>query len=330
GHMITVGIAQDSKISTVLYHLNGGDYLANPVKSKGIAPIFLPLSDDEIFTTRMAHNYAEVLNRYKKIFDRRQEEEFGCSTPKDGRLCILGGHTNFYHFITNSLARLYFFTTDGVVNDCDRFIINEEMPKSYWEYFLFAGVRLDQLVPLSPKKYYPNIDSYWSSLPHYFEPDKGLCGNMLAFHWLTSMIMNSEIDRQPYRKVILSRSKGGHRRVINEDELLSLPVMQGFEKLVPEDHEPKEITEILASTRILITPYGAGTTNILFTNENCQIIELCSESSARKHNTLALCSLINRNVVRIIGKEVSNEDNWSYRNIWIDPDTFVMALDKYI
>lgn len=78
----------------------------------------------------------------------------------------------------------------------------------------------------------------------------------------------------PTRRVYISRSKARFRRLLNEDEIWPLFEQAGFERVYMEDIGFPEQVRLMAQTKVLAAPHGAGLTNMMFCAEGAQVVEI--------------------------------------------------------
>lgn len=87
-----------------------------------------------------------------------------------------------------------------------------------------------------------------------------------------------EIDKgkpiEGYRKIYISRSGAGKRKVKNEDALLPVLNDAGFEILQMENLSFKQQRELMRETRVLVSIHGAGLANMIFMPKGSNVVEL--------------------------------------------------------
>jgi capsular polysaccharide biosynthesis protein len=78
----------------------------------------------------------------------------------------------------------------------------------------------------------------------------------------------------PSRRIFISRSKAGRRRLVNEDHLWPVLAAAGFERVHMEDLTFAGQVALMRDTAVLLAPHGAGLTNMLFCPPGTDVVEL--------------------------------------------------------
>jgi len=78
----------------------------------------------------------------------------------------------------------------------------------------------------------------------------------------------------PSRRIFLSRRQAQGRRLLNEEALLPMLEAHGFEPVVMEQLDLAAQIRLMAETKILLAPHGAGLTNMLFCPADTCILEM--------------------------------------------------------
>ena len=80
-----------------------------------------------------------------------------------------------------------------------------------------------------------------------------------------------------YDKIYISRDRASKRKIINEIFFQEYLQSNGFHILYLEDLTAIEQMAYFYHASVIISPHGAGLTNILFCNENVKIIEIATQ-----------------------------------------------------
>ena len=76
------------------------------------------------------------------------------------------------------------------------------------------------------------------------------------------------------RKFYISREDAGGRHILNEDALLQLLQLHGYERIVLGTLDFDRQAALFASASAIIGLHGAGLTNIIFAPRSCRVIEI--------------------------------------------------------
>jgi capsular polysaccharide biosynthesis protein len=76
------------------------------------------------------------------------------------------------------------------------------------------------------------------------------------------------------RRLYVSRERAGHRRVVNEPEIVSYLAGHGFEAIRVEELAFREQVSLFRDAEIVIAPHGGGLANLVFCTRGAKVIEL--------------------------------------------------------
>jgi hypothetical protein len=80
----------------------------------------------------------------------------------------------------------------------------------------------------------------------------------------------------PWRRVYISRARATRRVLRNEQQMAVTLRRFGFEPVVMEDLDFDAQVELMAETRVLVAPHGAGLTNMIFCAPGTHIVEIAN------------------------------------------------------
>jgi capsular polysaccharide biosynthesis protein/GT2 family glycosyltransferase len=80
----------------------------------------------------------------------------------------------------------------------------------------------------------------------------------------------------PWRRVYISRARATRRVLRNEQQIAGMLHRFGFEPVVMEDLDFDAQVELMAETRVLVAPHGAGLTNMIFCAPGTHIVEIAN------------------------------------------------------
>ena len=97
----------------------------------------------------------------------------------------------------------------------------------------------------------------------------------------------SEGRRSPAKRLYVSRANAGHRRVINEPEIVSFLAGYGFEAIRTEELAFCEQVSLFRDAEIVIAPHGGGLANLVFCTPGAKVIELFPSANIDLYYRLA-------------------------------------------
>ncbi|WP_196223227.1 DUF563 domain-containing protein [Roseibium sp. RKSG952] len=80
--------------------------------------------------------------------------------------------------------------------------------------------------------------------------------------------------KTPWRKVYVARDDAKIRRIQNEQDLWQRLEPLGFERIIPGTMSHAEQVRLFDEAKVIVGAHGAGLTNLLFTQEGGQVVEL--------------------------------------------------------
>ena len=145
------------------------------------------------------------------------------------------------------------------------------LPKKYRNYSFVIpslarfGVKKEQIIFLSRKS---NIKV--SELPLVITPKQ----HQTYFQQIRETLSTKSDANE---RIYISREKQVLRFIENEQEVSELLEKYEFKKIIAENLSYEEQIDIFSKTKYLVSPHGAGLTNIFFMPENSTILELATK-----------------------------------------------------
>jgi hypothetical protein len=199
-----------------------------------------------------------LLDIYKHYKLRKLEE-------KDNFLVIFDhwSKANYYHWMCDSLPRLMAIKkTRGEKKF--KIIVPSETP-SYVK---------DSIVKLGFIPYFFNDNEYLKILNLYHINYLSISG--YAHPIINELVveLKKKIVKVEKQKYYLSRNNTIKRSISNEEELINELKKFGFKIIHTENKTLEEQIQIFSDCEILVSPHGAGMTNMLFMPKGSKIIEI--------------------------------------------------------
>ena len=84
----------------------------------------------------------------------------------------------------------------------------------------------------------------------------------------------------PNKLIFISREQAGFRQILGQEKLFDFLKDFGFEKVILENLTVQEQAKIMAETKFIISPHGAGLANITFCNPETVLFEIVPDEYA--------------------------------------------------
>ncbi|TBR25247.1 MAG: glycosyltransferase family 61 protein, partial [Reyranella sp.] len=137
----------------------------------------------------------------------------------------------------------------------------------------------------------------------------GLVREMASF--LDTLIIPPEhrVRDQSGELLYVSRNESSMRRILNENDLLPGLRDMGFRIVAPGKLSLNEQIEAFRNARVVLSPHGAGLTNILFCRPNTTLVEIFPEGGVHGSAFLRIASQLNFNYYYVVGQKVENKQS---------------------
>lgn len=212
----------------------------------------------------------------------------------DENIAILhsAGSTNYFHWVINVLPKLEFFEQSDI--KIDRYLTDISLPFQR-DLLKMMGIDENKIISSSDVENLRAKNIVATSL--YNNP--GLISKSSLDYLIKRF--NIKHDKKTER-IFISRKKAKQgRSIINEDEILELLTPLGFKSYVLEEMDFEEQMKLFSKAEIVISPHGAGLTNIIFCPPETKVMEICNpEYSVNCYYILG--SMLNFDYYSILGE----------------------------
>jgi capsular polysaccharide biosynthesis protein len=182
---------------------------------------------------------------------------------------------NYFHWMFDVLPRLELLRQSGI--KFDRIVINRGIlyRKDYCEFqdesLKLLGISKDRLIECHPQTHIQAKQlivctgaGYTAHVP------KNVCQFLRR-----EFLEKSNLPKvKGYERIFISREDSSHRKIVNEDEVVKVLKKYGFKKVTLSTLSFQEKIKIFNSAETIISPHGAGLTNLVFCNPGTKVIEL--------------------------------------------------------
>lgn len=186
--------------------------------------------------------------------------------------------SNYYHWHIFALKKLLILKEKGLIENSLLFL-----PKKYQKY-KFAlpslekfGIKKNQIVFL-PKKSNIKVSELALASASQQHP--------IAFQEISRILKSApKTDLNFGDKIYISREGQVLRFVENEKEVVDLLEKYGFKKVIIDKFSYDEQIAICAKIKYLVSPHGAGLTNLLFMSKGASVLEMAAKPYPFKPTT---------------------------------------------
>ncbi|MCL4237372.1 MAG: DUF563 domain-containing protein [Anaerolineae bacterium] len=175
---------------------------------------------------------------------------------------------NYYHWMIDYLTRLWPLYGSGITDY--KLFVPAKLTSFQAQSLQLLGYSEDRLVPFAQEHWEVEHLLVPSFAPAYrFSPE--------ACQWLRAKLLSAldGLEDGSPKRVFISRRLASKRRLLNEDEIWELLLEPaGFARVFPETMTLANQARLFREADVVISPHGAGLTNILFMRQDALAIEL--------------------------------------------------------
>jgi capsular polysaccharide biosynthesis protein len=131
-------------------------------------------------------------------------------------------------------------------------------------------------------------------------------------------------------RIYVSRSSAPVRRLVNEDRLMDILAPFGFVNIDPAGRPLREQIALFGGAHMVISPHGAGLTNLLFSKPDTTVVEIFSRDGLHSSSYRRLSRLLGINYRVLLGQMVPSSSQPSRRkaadrHIALEPETLALV-----
>jgi len=188
-----------------------------------------------------------------------------------GNLAVISStaHQRYFHWMFDVLPR--FGLLQKIQIPIDTYLINCE--RSFQQESIeILGIPFEKVIS-------PKVNTHIEAERLVVPSLPGYISYMTKFScdFLRSIFLNDD-SFEIGRCIYVTRKDALTRRLLNEDRVLDILEKYGFESVELTGISIIEQAKIFASAKIIVSPHGAGLTNIVFCSKNSYVIEFMPDS----------------------------------------------------
>lgn len=177
---------------------------------------------------------------------------------------------NFYHWMFDIIARFDLLFQQFSPQEIDWFVVNRCQASYERETLQLLDIPSEKIIESCD---YPALTADQFLIPSYSYATSRTPVWVCSF--LRKLCLRNQSFNAPFplEKIYLSRSSAAYRHVENEAEVIAFLQQFGFTALTLESLSIQEQANFMANTKVIISPHGAGLTNLVFCSPQTQVIE---------------------------------------------------------
>jgi tetratricopeptide (TPR) repeat protein/capsular polysaccharide biosynthesis protein len=217
---------------------------------------------------------------------------------------------NYYHWMFHVIARLELIEASGfTLESIDKFVLHTCHLSFHQETLKILGIPDKKIIET---RFYPFIKAEEMIVPSLSLP----CPSIRSVNFLKNKFLIT--DREQLSTMIyISRKNASYRKVINENEVSDLLKNFGFTSVTLESMSVTQQASLMSSAQVVVSPHGAGLSNIIFCNPRTKIIEIFSPNYVHNfyHILSSYCDL---EYYYLIGEEINDNRVTTQQDILVN------------
>ncbi|WP_157256135.1 glycosyltransferase family 61 protein [Bacillus timonensis] len=231
---------------------------------------------------------------------------------------------NYYHWMFEVLPRIQALKAMDI--KIDRYIFNHSFLPYQLETLSKLGINFEDIIHAKEGAHIQAKKLVVVSIPEF--------ASDWACEFLRDNLLpkNNWAPKKEYERIYISRK--GSRSIVNEDEILEALKDYKFKTIRLEEFRVSKQIEIFHSASVIISPHGAGLTNLAFCRPGTKVLEIYPESYINPIYWL-ICQFVNAEHHYYIGKGVKPEGNYYKKfnnkdNISINTSELVQEVENLL
>ena len=249
-------------------------------------------------------------------------------------LSVRGGST-YFHWLSDLLGRIALLRSSGIdLSKIDFFVVSSCHLAYQRETLKILGIPESKIVESSRSPHIRAEQLIVPSLP-------GMVGIMTekTGQFLRQEILPQKIWQQASapERIYIRRKSASYRRVVNEDEIISVLSKFGFVAIALETLSFREQVALLSAAKVVVSPHGAGLTNLVFCNPGAKVIEIFARVAVSANYWL-LSNMLELDYYYLLGEPLENyyaatqkeRTTYShplYEDIFVSVDSLLATLE---
>jgi hypothetical protein len=224
-------------------------------------------ADNELFQ-EFTHNFN--ISSLKKFLWKNPFYAFTSQVKKiqgTGAVLLSPESHNYYHWLNDVLPRIRLY--EEVLDRIDHFCIASNVPEKFKLVLSSFGIPGEKIIKVGEREKLHFSNLFVASLPG----SEGRSPRW-AVDYLRRRLIPASGAVAPSKKIYFKRGMAVERRVLNEEELVTMLKIEGFEVADPGTMSIAGQVTLAQQAKVIISAHGAALANLLFVNAGATVIEL--------------------------------------------------------
>ena len=198
------------------------------------------------------------------------------AVPIDGTIAFLSvkwGHTNYFHWMFDVVIRIHLLRQSNL--SIDKFVFSRCDLPFQQETIQLLGISQNQIIE---SRFLPHIKAEKLLVPSLSSPQgKNFRFPRFGCEFLRSLFLptgTKKISLNNKKMIYISRKETSSRRIVNEAEVVICLEKLGFQTITLELMSVAQQASLLANSKVIVAPHGAGLTNLVFCAPGTKVIEI--------------------------------------------------------
>ena len=234
----------------------------------------------------------------------------------------------YFHWNADALPKLFFLSRQLLLNNYKLVILKEYLQFDYIRESLdLFGIKVSDCIIVDNSKIFKcKKITYCPPFTNTGNYHSDIINEMSLFLKNKAGVKLLE----PRRYIYISRKNAAKRRVINEDEVEALLSKFNFEIIETENMTYIQQIHLFNETKWLISIHGAALTNMLFMNNNANVLEFRNEKDKSNNCYFSLASAMKLNYFYLKNERVDNESTDHVGDLQVDINKLEKLLQLYL
>lgn len=223
---------------------------------------------------------------------------------------------NYYHWLNDVLPRIKIY--ESVLGQIDHFCIASRVPEKFLEVLNDFDIPRKKILFINENEKLHFDHLYVASLP-------GSEGRspQWAVEYLRKKLIKPATAIKPSKKIYFKRGADTERKVLNEDEIITMLEENGFEIIEPGKLSIHEQAALMQQSKVVIGTHGAALSNLVFCQPGVAVIEIFSPDYFRTDCYYTLSAALKLNYWYLVGEKPANA---AWGDIIVDKQILVESI----